>query len=136
MGISKEEVYVTQPPGFEMVNSEKKVYKLKKALYGLKQGPRAWNKRIDSFLRSIDFKQCASHASMYVKMKDEKQVIIIIYMDDLVLTGDHEECIGQTQEYLKTEFEMTHLGILHYFLGIKVWQTSVGIFMSQRKYAT
>ena len=135
-GHLKEEVYVTQPPGFEMPNSENKVCKLKKALYGLKQAPRAWNKRIDSFLGSIDFKQCASDASMYVKMKDGKQVIIIIYVDDLVLTGDHEECIGQTQECLKTEFEMTDLGILHYFLGIEVWQTSVGIFMSQRKYAT
>ena len=59
----------TQPPGFEMPNSENKVCKLKKALYGLKQAPRAWNKRIDNFLRSIDFKQCASDASMYVKMK-------------------------------------------------------------------
>jgi hypothetical protein len=135
-GHLKEEVYVTQPPGFEMPNSENKVCKLKKALYGLKQAPRAWNKRIDNFLRSIDFKQCASDASMYVKMKDGKQVIIIIYVDDLVLTGDHEECIGKTQECLKTEFEMTDLGILHYFLGIEVWQTSVGIFMSQRKYAT
>ena len=135
-GDLKEEVYVTQPPGFEMPNSESKVCKLKKALYGLKQAPRAWNKKIDSFLQSIDFKQCVSDASMYVKKKDEKQVIIIIYMDDLVHIFDDEEGIGQTQECLKTEFEMTDLGILHYFLGIEVWQTSTGIFMSQRKYAT
>ena len=53
---------------------------------------------------------------MYVKMKDGKQAIVIIYMDDLVFTGDHEECIGQTQECLKTKFEMTDLGILHYFV--------------------
>ena len=56
---------------------------------------------------------------MYVKMNDGKQVIIIIYVDDLVLTGDHEECIGQTQECLKTEFEMTDLGILHSSLELR-----------------
>ena len=72
---------------------------------------------------------------MYVKMKDRKQVIIIIYVDDLVLTRDHEECISQTQECLKTKFEMLDLGILHYFLGIEVWKTLVDIFMSPRKYA-
>ena len=57
-------------------------------------------------------------------------------MDDLdLLTGGHEECIGQTHECFKTKFEMRDWGILHYFLGIEVWQTSVGLFMSQRKYA-
>ena len=70
---------------------------------------------------------------MYVRMNG-KQVIIIIYVDDLVLTGDHKECIGQTQECLKTEFEMTDSGILRHVLGIEVWQTLVDIFMSQRKY--
>ena len=71
-------------------------------------------------------------------MKGGKQVTIITDLDDLILTGDHEECIGKTQECLKIEFEMTDLGILHYFLGIEVWQISIGldIFMSQRKYAT
>ena len=121
---------------FEMLNLENKVCKLKKALYGLKQASRAWNKWIDNSLQSIDFKQCAFDVSMYVRIKGGKQVIIIIYVDDLVFTCDHEECIGQAQECLKIEFEITDLQILYYFLGIKVWQILIGIFMSQRKYAT
>ena len=68
-GHLKEEVYMTQPLGFEMPNSENKVCNLKKALHGLKQALRAWNKRIDSFLQLIDLKQCASDASMYVKRR-------------------------------------------------------------------
>ena len=93
-GDLKEEEYVTQPPGFEMPNLENKICKMKKALYGPKQAPRISNKWIDSFLQSIKLKQCVSNASMYVKKKDEKQVIIIIYVDDLVLTSDHEESIA------------------------------------------
>ena len=63
---------------------------MKKALYGQKQAPRSWNKRIDNFSQSIDFKQCASDASMYVSTKDRKQVIIIIYVDDMILIGDKD----------------------------------------------
>lgn len=50
-GPLQEEVYVLQPPGFQIQGEEEKVYKLNKALYGLKQAPRAWNKRIDAFLQ-------------------------------------------------------------------------------------
>ena len=72
---------------------------------------------------------------MCVKMKDGKHVIIIIYMGDVVVSADSEECVGQTEDCLKTEFEMIDFGILHYFLGIEVWQTFVAIIISQRKYA-
>lgn len=62
-----EEVYVGQPPGFEVKWREFIVYKLRKALYGLKQAPRAWNKRIDGFLSQIGFKKCAFEHGVYVK---------------------------------------------------------------------
>ena len=55
-GVLKEEVYVEQPPGYEVVGEEKKVYRLKRSLYGLKQAPRAWYSRIDSYLMSNDFR--------------------------------------------------------------------------------
>lgn len=54
-GELQEEVYVEQPPGFKVLGSEGKVYKLRKALYGLKQAPRAWTKKIDSFFYSKGF---------------------------------------------------------------------------------
>ena len=54
-GPLEEEVYVNQPAGFEVIEAEDKVLRLKKTLYGLKQAPRAWNKRIDFFLLQIVF---------------------------------------------------------------------------------
>ena len=134
-GELKEEVYVSQPPGFEEPNSENKVCKLIKVLYGLKQAPRAWYRRIDDFLRSIGFSKIYSDANVYVEKKDNYIVIIILYVDDLIIIGDNDDQIHHTQEQLKSEFEMTDLGLMHYCLGIEVWQQAGDIFISQRRYA-
>lgn len=67
-GTLEEEVYVKQPPGFEIEGKEEKVYRLKKALYGLKQAPRAWNHRIDTFLLQQGFQKCKVEFGMYVYM--------------------------------------------------------------------
>ena len=57
-GYLEEEVYILQPPGFEIEKHEDKVYRLRKALYGLKQSPRAWNMRIDGVLAKQRFIKC------------------------------------------------------------------------------
>ena len=54
-GSLKEEVYVEQPKGFEVLDRESHVCKLKKALYGLKQAPKAWYERINSYLMKLGF---------------------------------------------------------------------------------
>jgi hypothetical protein len=59
-------VYVSQPPGFEIVGKENMVYKLHKALYGLQQAPRAWNKKIDQVLTQIGFEKCLVEFGVYV----------------------------------------------------------------------
>ena len=54
-GVLEEEVYIQQPPGYEVKGQESKVLRLKKALYGLKQAPRAWNSRIDKYFHQSGF---------------------------------------------------------------------------------
>jgi hypothetical protein len=63
-----------------------------------------------------------------------KILIIIIYVDDLILTGD-ENLIHSCKEDLEKEFEMKDLGLLHYFLGLEIWQRDGELFVSQGKYA-
>ena len=61
-------------------------------------------------------------------------MVVILYVDDLIITGSHQKRISQTQELLRREFEMTDLGLMHYYLGIEVWQEPDHIFISQSKY--
>lgn len=134
-GPLEEEVYVLQPPGFVLRGSEEKVFKLKKALYGLKQAPRAWNKRIDSFLLQLGFVKCSVEHGIYISGKNEGELLLIcLYVDDLLITGSVPKQIEDLKRKLKSEFEMTDLGELTYFLGLEFVRTETGIVLHQRKY--
>jgi len=99
------------------------VYRLTKALYGLKQEPRAWNKRIDSFLHAIEFKKCALDHGLHVKTNDYGDLLILcLYVDDVIFTGSNMKMIGDYKHIMMKEFEMTDLGLMSYFLGIEVIQ--------------
>ncbi|KAK2405219.1 hypothetical protein QL285_054482 [Trifolium repens] len=89
-GPLEEEVFVSQPPGFEIKGKENMVYKLYKALYGLKQAPRAWNKIIDDFLIQIGFKKCAVEFGVYVqKSKDGEIIIICLYVTTTFIASNN-----------------------------------------------
>ena len=66
-GVLKEEVYVEQPPGYEIEGQEHKMCKLRKALYGVKQASCAWYNRIDAYLIDNGFDKCDGEATVYTK---------------------------------------------------------------------
>ena len=132
-GQVEEEVYIEQPEGFVVQRKESHVCKLKKALYGLKQAPRAWYARIDNYLQSLDFSKSAADPNLYFKVIENHPLILVLYVDDLFLTGE-EQLISQCKRELTSEFEMKDIGLMHYFLGLEVWQKSDEIFLSQGKY--
>lgn len=70
-----------------------------------------------------------------MKYSDDKVVIIVLYVDDLIITGDHTHDIEITKDQLKQVFEITGLGLMHYFLGMQVWKEKGRIMLSQTKYA-
>jgi len=82
-----EDVYVAQPDGYAVKGKEKLVYKLSKALYGLKQAHRAWNIKLDSCLKKIGFRKCASEQAVYTRGVGKTRLILGVYVDDLIVTG-------------------------------------------------
>ena len=129
-----EEIYMEQPIGFIQIDSSL-VCRLKKSLYGLKQAPRAWYAKMDSFLLESGFSRCYSDNIVYTKKVGNSLIILVLYVDDRILTGSGPNLINHVNSNLKKKFEMTDLGHLHYFLGLQVLQSKESIFLSQSKYA-
>ncbi|GKA99957.1 putative RNA-directed DNA polymerase, partial [Tanacetum coccineum] len=88
-GDLNEEVYMLPPPGFSKPN-ENKVCKLKKSLYGLKQAPRQWNHKLTEALRDAGFVQSKNDHSLFVKNAGSVFLCVLVYVDDLVITGNDE----------------------------------------------
>jgi hypothetical protein len=110
------------------------VCRLKRALYGMKQAPRSWYTWIDNYFTGLGFTKSEADANLYQIVVEGKILIIVFYFDDLILTGD-EKLIHSCKEDLGKEFEMKDLGLLHYFLGLEIWQRDGELFVSQGKYA-
>eukprot|EP00253_Pinus_taeda_P005687 PITA_05687 len=124
-----EEIYMEQPIGFIQTDSSL-VCRLKKSLYGLKQAPRAWYAKMDIFLLEIGFSRCHSDNTVYTKKVGKSLIILVLYVDDLILTGSDPNLINHVKSNLEKKFEMTDLGNLHYFLGLQVLQSKEGISLS------
>ncbi|KAL0339561.1 UNVERIFIED_CONTAM: Retrovirus-related Pol polyprotein from transposon RE2 [Sesamum radiatum] len=133
-GYIDEEIYVEQPQGFIAKGSEEKVLRLKKALYGLKQAPRAWYSRIDKYFMDRGFRRSLSEPTLYIKSQGNDTLIVSLYVDDLIYTGNNEKMIQVFKEDMMKTFEMSDLGLMHFFLGIEINQEKEGIFICQRKY--
>jgi len=113
------------------------LYRLHKALYGLKQAPRAWNKRIHSFLVQQDFVKYMSEYGVYVKKIIEgNQVLICLYVDELIVIGSDVKDIEAFKTQMMNEFEMSDLGNLTYFLGMEFTEVAEGLVIHQKKYAS
>eukprot|EP00253_Pinus_taeda_P004359 PITA_04359 len=125
-----EEIYMEQPNGFIQVDYCL-VCQLKKSLYGLKQAPRAWYAKMDSFLLETGFSRCHSDNIVYTKKVGKSLDILVLYVDDLILTGSDPNLINHVKSSLKNKFEMTDLGYFHYFIGLQVLQSKEVISLSQ-----
>ncbi|KAL1548051.1 Beta-galactosidase 8 [Salvia divinorum] len=129
-----KEVYMEVLPRCLEDFGEGQVCRLKKTLYGLKQSPRIWFGRFCQAMAKHGYKQNHSDHTLFIKKNDDKVTCLIIYVDDMIITGDDKEEIKNLKENLSKEFEMKDLGVLKYFLGIEVLRSEQGIFLRQRTY--
>lgn len=129
-----EEVYMQFPPRFR-TGDKTKVCRLRKSLYGLKQAPRCWFAKLTSALKNYGFIQDISDYSLFIFHKNGVRLHVLVYVDDLIITGTTIAVITEFKHYLSSCFYMKDLGILRYFLGIEVARSPEGIYLCQRKYA-
>jgi hypothetical protein len=132
-GDLEEEMYIEQPKGFLLSESEDYVWKLKKTLYSLKQAPRSWYSRLDKYLQWQGFKKGTTDINIYFKIDNAKIIIFVVYVDDIIFGSNDHEMSQKFAEEMKKEFEMSILGELSLFFWFHITQTSKGIFISQTK---
>ena len=81
----------------------------------------------------MGFTKSKADPNLYMNIMDDEPVILLLYVDDLFLTGNEKQ-VKDCKKKLAEEFEMKYLGLMHYFLGLEVWQSPEGIFLNQGKY--
>ncbi|XP_021856709.2 uncharacterized mitochondrial protein AtMg00810-like [Spinacia oleracea] len=143
-----EDVYMKLPQGYTGIGSriklnddddcvvpQKVVCKLKKSMYGLKQAPRQWFAKLLETLFRFSYNRSKSDYSLFTKTNGQEITLILLYVDDLMICSTNQTEIATLKEMLSKSFHMKYLGELSYFLGLEVFRSSSGFFVSQRKYA-
>ncbi|GJW35162.1 retrovirus-related pol polyprotein from transposon TNT 1-94 [Tanacetum coccineum] len=134
-GIMREEVYVNQPDGFVDQDNPNQVYKLKKALYGLKQAPRAWYDLLSKFLLSQEFSKGTVDPTLFIRRQGKDLLLVQIYVDDIIFASTTPELCDQFSKIMCSQFKMSMMGKISFFLGLHISQSPRGIFINQSKYA-
>ncbi|XP_020704869.2 uncharacterized protein LOC110115833 [Dendrobium catenatum] len=134
-GTLDEDVYMKQPPGFVDTTHPDYVCKLHKTIYGLKQAPRLWFQTLTGFFLSTNFKFSKSDPSLLIYSDRDTHIYVLIYVDDLLISGNNLQKINSLISKLHSQFSIKDLGPISFFLGIQVSHTPNGYFLSQAQYA-
>ena len=133
-----EEVYMTLPKGLILPNSvcagSNLVCKLRKSIYGLKQSSRQWYHKLSSALLDEGFIQSQADNTLFTRGTEATFIAILVYVDDMILTGPNLALLQQLQVTLNAKFSLKILGPLKYFLGFEIAKSPQGLVLSQRKY--
>ena len=106
-GDLEEEVYMDTPPRFSDKAWKNKVYKLKKSFYGLKQSPKAWLGRFTKSIKRMNYHPSEGDHTLFIKHDSSgKLIALIVYMDDIIVTGNDEGEIQRLKTYSSNEFEI------------------------------
>ena len=111
-----EEVFMKLTPGFH-APEKGMVCRLRKSLYGLKQSPCCWFSKFAKALFDYGFVQCGEDHSLFSLITWKKELHVLIYVDDLVLTGSSNEVVQEFKTYLSNCFHMKDPGNLKYLFG-------------------
>ncbi|KAJ0615408.1 putative RNA-directed DNA polymerase [Helianthus annuus] len=133
-GDLKETVYLRQPPGFIDSQKPDHLCLLHKSLYGLKQAPRAWFNRLSGALLQLGFSGSKTDPSLFIYSHHGALLYMLVYVDDIILTGNNPRLINHIIQQLSTKFAIQDMGQLSYFLGIEVVPKGKDLILSRKKY--
>lgn len=91
---------------------------------------------MDAYLQKVGFHQSELDDTLYVQIKGNNLIILVMYVDDLLIKSNNDDHISQGKEELQMGFEMMNLGLLHYYLRVEVMQIEQSIFISQTNYVS
>ncbi|KAL9269974.1 Retrovirus-related Pol polyprotein from transposon RE1-like protein [Drosera capensis] len=126
-------VYMLQPPGYETAG-ENHVCRHRKSLYNLKQSPRALFEKFSKVVHVIGFSRSSADSSQFVHRRSQETMILLVYVDDIIITGDDTAEIVKVKAHLSKQFHIKDLDTLKYFLGIEVAKKGKSFLLNQRKY--
>ena len=132
-----EEVYMklpsgySHPPGFPH-----RVCRLRQELYGLKQAPQAWFAKFSSTISQHGFSGSSFDTALFLRWFGHGITILLLYIDDMIITSDDMQGIQDLKHFLGRQFEMKDLGPLNYFLGLEVSSSADGYYLTQAKYTS
>lgn len=131
-GEIEEEIYLKQPPGFEVGDEACHLFK---CIYGLKQAARCWNKTLIDILLKLGFKQSRIDPCLFTYEKSNERFYILVHVDDYLMICKNEKLINEVAKEIRSKIEITDLGDVKHFLGIKVERDKNGdFFINQQAY--
>jgi hypothetical protein len=132
-GDLSEEVYMQPPPGLS--HPTNKACRLHRTLYGLKQAPRAWFAKFSAIVSSFGYSIGSYNSALFIRRTDQRTILLLLYVDDMIITGDDVTSIQELKQFLNQHFEMKDLGPLSYFLVLDISSSSSdGYYLTQAKY--
>ena len=109
------------PPGYSHPpRFPHRVFRLRQTLYGLKQAPRAWFAKFSSTISQHGFSGSSFYTTLFLRRSGHGIIILLLYVDDMIITDDDMQGIQDLKHFLGRQFEMKDLGPLNYFLGLEV----------------
>ena len=101
-GDLQQEVYMVPPPGFAAPSGL--VCRLRRTLYGLKQAPRAWFERFSTAVTAVGFQPSQHDPALFVHTSPGGRTLLLLYVDDMIITGDDPPYIDFVKHHLQQQF--------------------------------
>jgi ATP-binding cassette subfamily B (MDR/TAP) protein 1 len=119
-GEQNKDIYMDKPLGFETKGQERKICKLKRSISGFKQASRQWNVKFHQAILKDGFTMMEKDHCIYLKCSNNSFIILSLYVDDILITGNSKEMINTTKKWLSSNFNMKDMGKVSYVLGVKI----------------